>query len=190
MLRRVPWLAVVLWGLGCASQSAQGPRPRSEFTADDAKSFEDGADLIEDPDQLEGQWRLDWDRDLDRRIAQSDLIVLGTVTTLRAETDLEHHTSYQIVLGIERALEGDKPKGELTLTSREGASGYSSVVEHHDRFLNRQLVAFLKYAAGPEGGPVIAHFHLSVPSKVVLERVAAYDAKKRPTSVQIVERRE
>jgi hypothetical protein len=182
-------LALVGCGIACGAHSSRGPQVRSEFTLDDAKLFEDGVDLIETPEQLEGQWKLDWDRDLDRRINQSDTIALGTVSTLRTDTDLEHRTNYQIVMNVESTLEGDRPGSELTLTSREGASGYSSIEEHKDQLLSRKLVAFVKYAKN-ENGTVIWHFHLSAPSKAVLDRVAVFDAQKHSSQIQVIEHRE
>jgi hypothetical protein len=189
MLNRFVLSMMIVGGAACGSQSAQGPRPSTELNAEQAALFGDGVDLIEDPEQLEGSWRTDWDRDLDRRVLESDLIVIGTVSTLRAEVDLDHRTSYQLVLGVERTLEGKAPGSELTLTSREGAAGYASIKDHSDHVLERKLVAFVKYAAG-SGDAVVAHFHLSAPSQVVLQRVDQYEAQKHPASVQIIEHRQ
>jgi hypothetical protein len=186
---RFSWLALALCWAACGSQTAQGPRVRSEFTVDDAVLFEDGVDLIEDPEQLVGQWKVDWDRDLDRRVAQSDLVALGTVTTLHADVDLEHRTTYQIVFRIERTLEGERPPSEIILVSRQGAGGYASVTEHRDHLLERKLAVFVKYAPG-EAGAVVGHFHLSAPSKVVLQRMEQYEAQKHPASVRIIEHRQ
>jgi hypothetical protein len=189
MAPRLLCFLIVLCGSACSSQAAQGPRPRSPFTADDAALFEDGIDLIENPDQLEGQWKTDWDRDLDRRIAQSDFVALGSVTTLRDDSDLESRTSYQIVLAIERTLAGDAHGSELTLISRQGSGGYSSVEKQRKQLLGRKLTAFVKYAAG-DGDSVVSHFHLSAPSSAVLERVGASETRKHPTSVQVIEHRD
>jgi hypothetical protein len=179
-------LTIVLGCMACA-HGAQGPRAHAEFSPSDAALFEDGLDLIEDPDQLEGQWKSDWDRDLDRRVAQSDVIAVGTVTMLRADVDLDRRTSYHLVLSVERTLEGKAP-GELILVSREGAAGYASVGDHSGDVLNRKLLAFVRYAAGPDDS-VIVHFHLSVPSQTVLQRVDQYEAQKRPSQVQVIEHR-
>ncbi|MFI5306169.1 MAG: hypothetical protein ACHQ53_02390 [Polyangiales bacterium] len=177
-------LTIVLACAACAHH-AQGPSAHAEFSSDDAALFEDGVDLIEDPGQLEGQWKTDWDRDLDRRIAQADVIAVGTVTTLRADVDLDRRTSRHLVLAVERTLEGKAPS-ELILVSREGAAGYASIGDHSGDVLNRKLLAFVRYAAGPDDS-VIAHFHLSVPSDTVLQRVDQYEAQKRPSQVQIIE---
>ena len=182
-------VAIVLGLLGvasCGASRGSSMRPHAEFTAEDARLFEDGVDLIENPDQLEGQWKLDWDRDLDRRVAQSDLIVIGTVNTLRDDVDLDQNTSYQIVLATERALVGEKPGSEMILISRQGATGYSSVQEHRGHLLGRKLIAFVRYAIG-ENDAAVAHFHLSSPSEAVTARIDTFEAQRRPSSVKIVE---
>jgi hypothetical protein len=186
MLSRSTLLLMVLSCAACGAQGAQGPQPKSEFSVQDAALFEDGVDLIEDPNQLEGQWRTDWDRQLDQRIAQSDLVALGTVTTLRADVDLEQRTSYQVVVAVERTLEGKASGGDLNLVTRQGSGGYAGIDSHSTQLLNRKVVAFVKYAAGPDNA-VIAHFHLSVSSQPVLDRVNAFETRKQPNQVKIIE---
>src|SRR4051794_29404001 len=116
----VALLTFLLAVAGCGgSQGMHGKlRPSSEFTPRDSGLFEDGVDLIDDPQGLEGQWRDDWENDLNERIARSDVIAVGSVNTLRTDVDLEHQTSYRVVFAFERKLVGEPPSSELNLLSR------------------------------------------------------------------------
>jgi hypothetical protein len=195
----LPALALSMAGwAGCGASAVQGkPQVTSEFGVREGQLFEDGIDLIEDPQGLEGQWRDDWENDLNERISKSDLIASGTVTTLRTDIDLEKHTSYRVVFAIERVFKGEKPSSELTLVSIAGAGGYASIERDRQHMLSRKMVVFLKYAdasagsgSAASGNDVIAHFHLSPPSDVVLARVREFDDHKRPNRVIIVEHKD
>jgi hypothetical protein len=182
--------ALIVCGACGGSQGMHGKfRPSSEFTTRDTGLFEDGVDLIEDPQGLEGQWRDDWESDLNDRIARSDVIAVGTVNTLRTDLDLEHNTNYRVVFDFERSLQGEPPSNELNLASRTGAPGYSSIDRDHDKILNRRFIVFMKYAPGSEGDEeaVIAHFHLSPLSQVVLERITQFKESKEPTHIRVIE---
>lgn len=173
---------------GCGSAATQGkPQVTSPFGVREAQLFEDGVDLIETPEGLEGQWRNDWENDLNERISASDLIASGTVTTLRADVDLEKRTSYRVVFAVERVFKGQKPASELMLVTTAGAGGYGSIERDRQHMLGRSMVVFLKYAAGPEGQGVVSHFHLSPPSNTVLARIREFEAQKEPNRVIVVE---
>jgi hypothetical protein len=188
---RVSLLTFALAVAGCGgSQGMHGKvRPSSEFTPRDTGLFEDGVDLIEDPQGLEGQWRDDWENDLNERIARSDVIALGSVNTLNTDLDLEHQTSYRVVFAFEHRLVGEPPASELNLVSRGGAPGFSSIERDRANILNRKLVVFMKYAAAGAKGDtaVVTHFHLSPPSDVVLDRIGRFKESKEPSHVQVIE---
>jgi hypothetical protein len=182
-------IALALASCG-GSQGMHGKmRPSSEFTSRDTGLFEDGVDLIEDPQGLEGQWRDDWENDLNERIARSDVIALGSVNTLRTDLDLDHQTSYRVVFAFERGLVGEPPAKELNLVSRSGAPGFSSIERDHANMLNHKFVVFMKYAvAGQKDETAVAtHFHLSPPSDVVLERIGTFKESKEPSHVRVIE---
>jgi hypothetical protein len=182
-------LASALALSACGGSKQGKPTVTSEFGVREAQLFEDGVDLIEDPSGLEGQWRDDWENDLNERISKSDLIASGTVTTLRTDVDLEKRTSYRVVFAVEHVFKGEKTAPELTLVSIAGAGGYASIERDREHMLNQKLVAFVKYAEAPQGSgaEVISHFHLSPPSDVVLARIREFDARKHPNRVIVVE---
>lgn len=186
MVRRTLGLIVVLLSAACGG-GKPGAGSTVALSAREHALFDDGVDLIENPEGLSGRWKEDWDRDLEERIASSDLVATGSVNTLRTEVDPERSTSYHLVLEIKRTLIGEPFSDELLLISRDGDTGYGSVVQHRDHVLRRAVLAFIKYGAGPEGESV-PYFHLAAPSKVALERVRAYKERKTPNRVVLIKR--
>jgi hypothetical protein len=161
-----------------------------EFTARHAELFDDGIDLIGDPDGLQGRWRSDWEADADARVAEADWIAAGTVTAIRVETDPEGRISYHVQLRIERKLKGEPPEGEVSMASREGAAGYASVRQQRAYMLQRGFVALVRYAAGEAGGRPVAHFHLSPPSAGLTRAVERDEAKRDPNRIKVIEHRQ
>jgi len=156
-----------LWVLGtwtACGGSVPGPTVTSPFTGRDAQLFDDGLDLMEDPDALHGQWRADWERELTERIGRSDAIVEGEVATIHVDSDLDKRKSYRIVLKVRKVYRGDLGPGvtEISLITREGALGYGGIASNPDRALRRPFVAFMKYVQAPARPR--AHFHLTPPS--------------------------
>jgi hypothetical protein len=169
----------------CGGSQSQAAAP-AEFTAEHALLFDDGVDLIEDPSGLQGRWKVDFDRELDQRAEAADLVVNGTVTTVRVEQNPELRSTFHLIFRVDDALKGETNETQLQLSSREGARGYGSVVQHRDRVLQRPLVAFVRYAPG-ENGAVVAHFHLTAPSQTVTSVLQRREAADNPHRVKVIE---
>ena len=142
-------------------------RVTTPFTAEHALVFDDGADFVARPDALDGDWREDWDRDMQRRVGFSDLICVVTVNTLRTDTDLDHNTTYRLIASVDRTLFGESPGEEQVLVVREGSDGYASIDGNDRRILNKTFVLFLKWYQPPSGG-IASHWHLSPASQQIL----------------------
>lgn len=171
--------------LGSACGGAkQGLSPESALTAEQATLFADGVDLLEDPNALQDTWRSDWERETQRRVSESDRIVLGTVTTVRSQEDPGQSVSYYVVISVERTLAGPEAKHELVLTSREQAAGYGGLAEQRNRLLGLRVIAFIKYAK--ENEAVAPHFHLAIPSKPVFAAIDQH-GKDPSHEVRVIE---
>ena len=151
---------------GCGS-TAPTIRVTSPFTAEHALVFDDGADYVARPDALDGDWREDWDRDMQKRVGFSDTICVVTVNTLRIDTDLDRNTTYRLIAHIDRTLYGESPGEELPLIVREGSDGYASINGNDRRILNKTFVLFLKWYQPPTGD-ISSHWHLSPASQQIL----------------------
>ena len=161
--------ACTLVALAMAGGGSSGPAVRvtSPFTAEHAAVFDDGADFVARPDALDGDWREDWDRDLQKRVGFSDAIGVVTVTTLRTDTDLDRRTTYRLICHVDRMLYGESPGEEFELVVREGSDGYASVDGNDRRILQKTFVLFMKWYQ-PPAGQVAVHWHLSPASQQIL----------------------
>jgi hypothetical protein len=164
----------------CGGSSPAGAGPEHPLTPQQAALFEDGVDMLEDPSVLQDTWRTDWERETRERIAQSDQIVLGDVTTVRTQEDPGQAVSYYIVISVDRTLLGADAGSELVLTARESATGYDKLTDERERLLRRSVIAFVKRAK--EGEAVVTHFHLSMPSQPLY---ALIDERKKSSGGEV-----
>jgi hypothetical protein len=189
MLARSPgtvltFVCVLLLGAACGG-SRQGPGADSALTAEQAALFEDGIDLLSDPKALQDNWRTDWETETQARIKQSDRAVLGHITTLRTQEDPGHAVSYHIVIAVDKTLIGEPIGNEVVLVARAGAAGYGGVAEKKDHLLRLDVIAFIKYAK--EGGAVVPHFHLVIPSEPVYAAIDEHEKRSHGHEVKIIE---
>lgn len=189
-LQRSAWsICVVLSAAACAGSDKRVAQP-GEFTVQHAALYDDGVDLIEDPDSLSGRWRSDWEVELDQLLDDADLVALGKVTTLREEINPEGRATYHLLFRVDRAYQG-KPRGkEISLASREGAAGYASVQQYREHVIERELIAFVRYAVNPTTGAVSPHFHLMPPSDAVSRGIQRHNAELNPHRVKIIEHKQ
>lgn len=165
----IAFALVLTTAFGCGSAAAPA-RTTSPFTPEHAEVFEDGVDFIADPTALEGRWREDWSRDLDKRVSWSDLIARVTIHTVRTDTDLDRRSTYRLIAEVDEAYWGEAPEEELTLTVAEGEPGYGTLEGNDRRVLNQPFVLFAKWYDA-EDASVKAHWHLAPATEPVVARV-------------------
>lgn len=170
---------VLALSLASCAGSVPGPEVTSPFTARDEQLFDDGVDLMEDPDALHGQWRVDWERELSERLQRSDAIVEGEVIAVHADENPDKRVNYRVVLTLRKVHHGHLGEGvtEVALTSREGGVGYGSIASNPQRILRLPFVAFMKYVEAP--GRPFAHFHMTPPSVALRRGLAALPKEEK-----------
>lgn len=167
-----PWLVLLAAHLlGCAgSHTAQSTlRPSSPFLETDEPLFEDGVDLIGDPEGLSGRWAEDWGRELHERVQRSDLIALLIVNTLTSDVSPEQRRTHRLVADVGDTLKG-KYEGELALASSEDSIGFDSVDRERGNILKRTLIVFVKWVRD-SAGVVRPRWHLAAGSKSIINAV-------------------
>jgi hypothetical protein len=167
--------SLALFALACGSSAP--PIEVSPFTEEHAEIFEDGADFIEDPESLEGRWREDWSRDLDRRVTHADVIAVVTIQYLRTDTNPDRQTTYRLIAKMKRTLVGEPPE-EVEMTVAEGQGGFATIEGNDRRILNEEFLAFLKWYR-TEAGEIAPHWHLSPASEPIVDRVEYLIERRR-----------
>lgn len=160
--------ATLSWGAGCSKGTTGPSTTAAQLSAEHAQLFEQGVDFIAKLDGLDGRWREDWERDLQRRVEAADLVAEVVVRTLRTDTDPEQRVTHRIVVHVDRVIRGQEPSSELELAVREGALGFASVDQAVRRLPEQRFVAFVKWARGEEAFEPVPYFHLSPASEQVL----------------------
>jgi hypothetical protein len=132
--------------------------------------FEDGIDLIGEPEGLSGRWADDWNSDLRERVERSDLIALVTVNTLRTDVSPENRSTHWLVAEVGEVLKGNY-QGELGLASSEVSSvGFDTVERERTGILHKPMVVFAKWVAD-DAEIVRARWHLAPGTKSIVNAV-------------------
>jgi len=170
--------------LGCGSASPQVVV--SPMTPEAEVSFENGVDFIDDPSLLEGSWLDNWESDIEHRVTLSDAIAIVRVTTVRRDTDLEHHDTYHLAVSVESTRLGTL-SSDVLLSAREGQTGFGTLVGNDERLLSPpsdhpdHFILFVKWAHDDSGG-TIARWHLSPAGPAVVQRVNSLIELRRTSS--------
>ena len=145
------------------------------MTADAEAAFENGVDFIDDPSLLEGTWLDAWELDVEHRVTLADAIAVVRITTVRRDTDLEHHDTYHLVAQVVNVRYGTI-EGDISLAAREGEGGFGTIVGNDDRLLqppSDHPDHFLLYVrwTRDEAGTLAARWHLSPAGTGIVQRV-------------------
>jgi hypothetical protein len=179
--------ALVLGSCATASGGVHGPqKPSSPFMEADKLLFEDGVDMIGEPDGLTGRWAEDWNTELRDRVQRSDLIALLTVNTLRTEVSPDQRHTHWLVAEVGDVLKGNY-SGELGLAATETSVGFESVERERQNILHKPMVVFAKWVAD-DAGVVRAHWHLAPATKNIVSAVRLSLAGAPPSTVDVIER--
>lgn len=170
-------LALAGLGTGCGGPSTP-PVVVTPMTPADELAFDNGADFVEDPTFLEGNWLEEWEQSIEERCERADAIVVITIHHLQTSTDLEHRESYRLVSRVDLERFGEV-EDELSLIVREGEAGYQSIRGAESRLLNQQFIAFLRWTEGDTG--IVPRWHLSPATERVSRRVNTLVERRRPT---------
>lgn len=148
------------WLLACGGGEPEA-LVGAPLSAEDRQLFDDGLDLVADPEALEGEWRRTWSQELDQRVRRADVVAYVRVETMRTDVDLDRRTTYRILVKGEQELLGELPADGVELRAREGDRGYNTVEGQDERILDQQFVLFLKWDR-PEGSTsVTPRWHLA-----------------------------
>ncbi|RLB52572.1 MAG: hypothetical protein DRJ42_14440 [Deltaproteobacteria bacterium] len=178
MKRRLPnhpssIVLFLLWALAACGGAGTEARTIEPFTGDHAEVFEDGVDFVADPDALEGRWREDWSRDLDRRVTWSDGVMILTIGTIRTDSDLDRERTFRLIARVDRVIIGEDDEGfsdEIELIVREGAPGFDTVDGNERQILDQPFIGFVRWHQ-TDAGEIVPRWHLSPATTPIVSRV-------------------
>lgn len=168
-------------GPGCGGPQEPTVTEIEPFTERHEAVFENGVDMVRDPEALGGTWLRSWEDELDRRVSLADIVALVTIRTLREDVDLDRRQTYRLVADPSRVYLGEDQVGDegLTLSVAEGEGGYGTVANNERRLLDAQFFAFVKWQRDPENGELVPRWHLSPATDQVASRVRALLERRR-----------
>ncbi len=162
---------MLIVGVSSCSSTTSNIRPQAPWEPELAEFFDDAADFIQNPGDLQGAWSTGYSRELQGRVDEADLICRVTVSTLNEDINVEGHRRKHLLMGITSVLYGEEPEGRrLHLSVDEGSAGFDTIDASERRLLDNQFVAFVRWYED-EDSAVRGHWHLSPGTRSVVELV-------------------
>lgn len=140
----------------------------------ETRFFDDGIDLIEDPNSVTGIFGFHQKDVLEGRIQLSDFIAVVNVHTVRTSTTVDRLDIKHIDVTIEKKLYGNRPEKRISLRSEPATRGYA-LIQRHEASLSGHFILFSRWfeeRSKSTVDPEIAyHFHLTPASPFMLAEV-------------------
>ena len=179
-----PLLVAASVAPGCASTGGNGRVTARPFPAELGRHFDDGADYIENVEELggpvaaEGSTSIDrparaaeWRTSIDTLAREADLIVVVHVETVTGADDAASSRNYRLTaLARGAPLRGTVARdGIVDLRTEEGAAGYNTIRGNYTRLQSRNFLLFARYYNDPEG-VVRPRWHLTPDTPAAQQR--------------------
>jgi hypothetical protein len=158
-------------------------------TPDQLRVLDHGADFVEDPEILEGQWRRDWSEELEMRVSSADFVAIVDVLSIQSSRIPDQGRSIRVHVRRKRAIFPSRVPEELDLVVPEGQGGFNSIYRNQARLLRAPQVLFAKWYRDEEQA-LHVHWHLSPATDPVVRRVEHLVDRRRnaPTETRRVVR--
>ena len=91
---------------GCTASVGTQARPRAPWEPELAEFFDDAADFIADPGDLQGEWARGYDAELQGRVDEADLICRVFINTINEDINVEGHRRKHLLMRVTSVLHG------------------------------------------------------------------------------------
>jgi hypothetical protein len=162
------WVAG-LSGLGCTKTILDVGEP---WDSKEAPFFDDGVDVIKDPQALSGEWAYRQRNWLEGRIQLADTISIVNIQSVQTKTDVEGNSVKRIDVAVVKPIYGQTPAEDLSLVSPQDAPGHELLLRF-ERHLQGRFILFARWFKNDRDNAeqVEHHFHLSPASEALLDEV-------------------
>ena len=167
---------------GCAG-ATPAPVAAGAFTEGDAALFDDQVSFLERPSELSADMREQWAHEVGVRVRRAQVVAVVRVRTMQDSTTVAGARHLRLTAIVEEPLSG-APDATLELGVDSGTRAFDVLERSEDRMLGERFVAFVRYAVEPETGETVAHFHLCVWSKALVDRVQ--EVVRRGTKQRVI----
>jgi hypothetical protein len=110
----------------------------------------------------------------------ADAVVLTKVIGVHSEP-IGDKKRYRVDVAVEGAplFAANEPPANFSMTFAPESPAYGTVRALDARLIGRKLVIFYREYAGEDGDPSVLHFHLSPPTKAVLDAIELHKTRKQ-----------
>ena len=153
-------------------------QPGNPFSDSERRFFDDGLDVVENLDGIQGQFGFEEREALDARCNLSDVIAEITIVSVQDTEGVGGVAEKRIRIKVDRVIYGDMTGDELNLTSSANALGYT-LLKRYETSLSGGKLLFLRTFEPAEGSEQSGHhFHLSPDSEAMKKSVVTLIDKR------------
>jgi hypothetical protein len=158
----------------CATTVIQG----RSFSDSERRFFDDGIDVVEDVDSLQGQYGFEEREALDARCNLADVIAEVTIVAVHDNEDAAGVAVKRLEVTINRLFYGEMRSGEFLLSSNANALGYTLLTRHEAALGGRKIMFLRTFFPGEGNDSSGHHFHLTPASDAMKKSVKHFVDKR------------
>jgi hypothetical protein len=136
------------------------------------KFFDNGIDIIDNPNSAFGQWGFQQESAMDGRAQLSDYVAVVEITAIKTVTSAENVEAKHIEVKVKKTLYGTHPDSVLSLKSDPSFPGFV-LIKRYEKRLKGNFILFSRWfnetINGPTAQGLDCRFHLSPASPVMIK---------------------
>jgi hypothetical protein len=144
----------------------------SVWNPDEAQFFDDSIDIIDDYNNLSGQWAFDAKEEFNGRSNLADIIAIVNITSIQTSQDNSGKEEKRIEMEVTQLIYGTLESNNIVLATNAESKSYTLIMRYEKNLKGEHLL-FLRRFKTTEGFG--EHFHISPASdnlkKLVLDLV-------------------
>jgi hypothetical protein len=174
--------ALSCWGIGCSRGATNVPT--TAFLPTDAPLFDHSVDFVEAPVIVEGGWRGEFERRVDR----ADLVAAVRATSSVAEV-VKRSSALRITVRVDERFKGASDR-DIELRVDDDQPSFGTVEDSEQRILRDPWIVFIKWETVEGESDLVPRWHLSPDTPEVRAKIDYLLSAPPPdpnTQVEVIE---
>ncbi len=141
------------------------------FTAREIELFGNGADYVQSPEELGGQWKAQWEKDQSERVELADAVAIVNIISVSDDETAGEDPYIRLVLNVRSKMFGTVDE-ELSLRVRRTDPGFPSIHGKSRSLLAQPFILALRWQKlNEDSDEVVPRWYLTPATEPVVEFV-------------------
>ncbi|MBN2802066.1 MAG: hypothetical protein JXR91_03130 [Deltaproteobacteria bacterium] len=130
----------------------------SAWNPDEAQFFDDSIDIIEDYNNLSGQWEFDAKEEFNGRSNLADIIAIVNITSIQTSQDNSGKEEKRIEMLVTKFIYGTLESNDIVLATNAESKSYTLIMRYEKNLKGEHLLFLRRFKTSEGYGE---HFHIS-----------------------------